>query len=313
MNKMKKWVGFLTLLVFAALPVAAEGAQEKGDDGKLVIGCTFDYVGDFMAYVSDGAAAYGEEYPDVEVIILDAKMDLQIQNSQVENLIARRVDAIVIKPVDTSATQPISNLCKEAGIPLVATNSEVSSQHTSYIGSDHKLSGLLQMEAIADLLGGKGNVAILVGDPKNQASRDRTGGNKEIVDQFPGMEVVVEQTGKWMRDEGMRVMENWLQSGIEIDAVVGNNDEMAIGAALAIAESGRDILVGGIDATPEALGYLKDGTLACTVFQNGYAQGYVAVETAVAAVKGETVESYVDVPYELVTKDKADEYLAKYK
>ena len=306
-----KKIVILAALALITLPIAAEGAQE--DDGKITIGCTFDYVSDFMAYVADGAAGYGVDHPEVEVIILDAKLDLQIQNSQVENLIARKVDAIVIKPVDTSATQPISNLCKEAGIPLIATNSEVSSEHTSYIGSDHKLSGLLQMEAIADMLGGEGNIAILVGDPKNQASRDRTAGNKEIIENFPGMTVIAEQTGKWMRDEGMRVMENWLQAGLDIDAVVGNNDEMAIGAALAIAESGRDILVAGIDATPDALRYLKDDTMACTVFQNGYGQGYVAVETAVKVVQGESVESYVDVPYELVTKALADEYIAKYK
>lgn len=287
-----------------------ETPETTGDE-KIVIGCTFDYVSDFMAYVADGATAYQTDNPNVEVIILDAKMDVANQLKGVENLIAQNVDAIVIKPVDKDASKPIADLCAAAGIPLIVTNAPLNAEYTSFVGSDNILAGRLEAEYIAEQLGNKGNVAILLGDPNNQASRDRTDGNKEVFGKTE-IKIVAEQVGKWMRDEGMRVTENWIQSDMEIDAIVANNDEMATGAALAAKEAGKDILIAGVDATPDALRMLKEGTLAVTVFQNGHQQGYIAVDTAVKAAKGESVEKYIDVPFELVTPDKADEYLAKY-
>lgn len=293
-------------------PAAQAEAPAAPAEKEMVIGCSFDYVSDFMAYVADGAKAYQDKNPGVKVVILDAGKDVSKQLKDVENLIAQKVDAIVIKPQDKDACQPISDACKEANIPLIVTNSPINSDYVSYVGSDNILAGKLEAEYLAKQMGGKGTVNILLGDPNNQASRDRTDGNKEILKGYPDIKIGSEQVGKWMRDTGMQVTENWIQSKQPLDAIFANNDEMAIGAALAAKEAGKKIFIGGVDATPDALGMLKEGTLSVTVFQNGYQQGYVGVETAVKAAKGEKVEKYIDVPFELVTPDKADEYLAKY-
>lgn len=279
---------------------------------KIVIGCTFDYVSDFMAYVADGAKDYQTKNPGVEVVIQDAKKDVSNQLKDVENLIAQKVSGIVIKPVDVDACKPISDTCKAAGIPLVNCNSPMKGDVTSFVGSDNLLAGKLQAEYLFKQMGGKGTVNILLGDPNNQDSRDRTTGNKNVLKDNPDIKLGTEQVGKWARDVGMQVTENWIQSKAPMDAILANNDEMAIGAAKAAKEAGKKILIAGVDATPDALKMLKDGDLAVTVFQNGYQQGFIGVETAVKAAKGEKVEAKIDVPFELVTPDKADEYLAKY-
>lgn len=292
---------------------AAAGGTATALKKQVVIGCTFDYVSDFMAYVADGATAYGKEHPDVKVIVLDAKKDVSNQIKDAESLIAQKVGAIVIKPQDSDGCKPIADEAKAAGIPLINTNSELNSENiTSWVGSDNKLAGKLEMQALAEKMHGKGNLAILEGDPNNQDSRLRMDGYKEVLAKYPDIKVVSSQVGKWMRDEAMKITENWIQSKMNIDAIVACNDEMAIGAALACKESGRKILIGGIDATKDGLNMLKDGSLAVTVFQNGYQQGYTAVDAAVKAATGQKVDKKIDIPFELVTPDKADEYLAKY-
>jgi len=264
-----------------------------------------------MSYVTDGVKTAGDDQ-NVTVTVQDANFDVAQQLKQVEDYIAGGYDAIIIKPVDTEGCAPMAAACKEANVPLIVVNSKANCDYNTYVGSDHKVSGELQGKFIAEKLNGKGNILILEGDLSNEATVQRTEGNKEIIAQYPGMQVVSEQEAKWMRDDAMTVMENWLSSGIQFDAVLANNDEMALGAAKVLKEAGiTDKLVCGIDASEEGLNSLKDGTMAMTVFQNGYQQGYQGVVAAVNILKGQTVDSYIDVPYESVLPDQADEYLAK--
>ena len=109
-------------------------------------------------------------------------------------------------------------------------------------------------------------------------------------------------------------MNNWLVAGEKIDAVVGNNDEMAIGAILALQQAGQDpkkVVIVGIDATADALAEMEKGNLDVTVFQDAKGQGMGAVETAVKLIKGEQVESFVWIPFELVTAENYKEYLKR--
>lgn len=286
-------------------------STSSGDGSTYKIGCSFDYLSDFMANVVDGANDYAADNDNVEVTIQDADFDVAKQLQQVENFVSSGYDAVVIKPVDADACGPIASACQEAGIPLVFVNTEANCDYDTYVGSDHTLSGVLQAEYIAEALGGEGKVAILMGDLMNIATTQRTDGNKSVFDQYPGIEVVSEQEASWMRDEAMTKTENWLNSGMEIDAIIGNNDEMAIGAAMVLEEAGiTDILVGGIDASADALLCMEKGTMAVTVFQNAYMQGYTGIESAIRILEGEELPEYIDIPYELVSPDKLEEYIA---
>jgi inositol transport system substrate-binding protein len=214
----------------------------------------------------------------------------------------------------------MTKLIKDAGIPLVYVNipplEELKpGEPVVYVGSDEIVAGKLEGEGIAKLLNGKGNVVIMMGAPASQASVMRTEGAEKVFAQHPGIKVVGKQTANWQRNEAIDLMNNWLVAGTPIDAVCANNDEMAIGAIIALQQAGKDprkIVVGGVDATRDALEEMEKGNLAVTVFQDAKGQGKAVVESVQKLIKKEKFESpYVYVPFELVTKENYKDYLKK--
>jgi inositol transport system substrate-binding protein len=195
----------------------------------------------------------------VKIQFEDANGDVGRQISQVENFIAQKVSAIIVSPADTSATKRMTEAARKAGIPLVYVNlkpDEKMGNGAAYVGSDSLIAGRLQMEGLAKRMGGKGNVAIMVGNLSHEAAQDRTRGVKEVAKKFPGIKIIEEQVAEWDRKKGIDLMSKWLSTGVKIDAVAANNDEMALGALIAMKQvniSPKTILVAGVDATPDAL------------------------------------------------------------
>jgi ABC-type sugar transport system substrate-binding protein len=118
------------------------------------------------------------------------------------------------------------------------------------------------------------------------------------------MKIIAEQTAAWDRTKAQNLMTNWLSKGMKFDAVVSNNDEMAVGAIQAMKAAGVDTkaaIVGGVDATQDALASMKAGDLKVTVFQDAAGQGKGAVDAALALAAGKTVEKKTYIPFQLVT------------
>ena len=156
-----------------------------------------------------------------------------------------------------------------------------------FVGSDDSQAGTLEMEELARLMNHRGNVAIMVGELASNGAQLRTKAVEDVVAKYPGMKIVEKQVGNFQRERGLDLMNNWLTAGTKIDAVAANNDEMAIGAIMAIQQAGippGKILVGGVDATPDALAEMAKGTLAVTVFQDARGQARGAVDAAVKLV-----------------------------
>lgn len=251
---------------------------------------------------------------NVDGHIEDAKGDVAQQLQQVQNFIGQGVDAIIVNPVDTNAVKPIVDLTTKAGIPLVFVNRKPATEMTdkmAYVGSDSELAGRLQMEALAKQMNYKGNVAILMGDLANEATRDRTKGVKTVVAKYPGLKVVQEQTAKFMRNDAVDVVSNWMTAGDDIQAIASNNDEMAIGALQALGKNPNKIVIAGVDGTPDALQMIKNGKMVATVFQDAKGQGEGSVQAAVKLAKGEKVEQNVMIPYQLITKENYAEFTSK--
>jgi inositol transport system substrate-binding protein len=331
----KKIVLFMSLLLVVSLFVAGCSSSEQGTAGetsnsndqakknqdskdKIVIGAALpDFDDKWLSYLQDGIKEHEASHENVEVIYVDAMNDANKQLSQVENFISQKVDAILIIPVDTVSAPNMVDKANGANIPIVVVNRQYEGVEdaTAYVGSESITAGLMEMEEVAKILNGKGNIAIMNGQMGHEAQIQRTAGNKQIIEQHPDMEVVLEGTAEWDRAKGLTLMENWLQSGNQIDAVVANNDEMAIGAIMALEAAGKleEVVVAGVDATPDALEFVKEGKLSVTVFQDAKGQGKGGLETAIKAAKGETVEDFVWIPYELVTKDNVEEYIKKWK
>lgn len=283
------------------------GEVVKPKDGKkLKIGVTFPILDQFLQTVADGMQARADE-AGVELVIVAAQERADLQLSQVENFVSQGLDGVIIVPQDTEATQPMTDAVTKAGIPLAYVNRRPAglSNDIPYVGSNSIIAGQLQMTELAKLAGGKGKVAILQGDVSQEAAQLRTQGCKEIVEQNPDMEVVREASGLWARDKGLQITENWIQSGEQIDIICSNNDEMALGAIQALKQAGKldQVLVGGVDATADALIAMEAGELEVTVFQDAKGQGAGGVDAVITISNGEKVPSYVDVPYQLVTPE----------
>ncbi|MCF7945116.1 MAG: substrate-binding domain-containing protein [Spirochaetia bacterium] len=178
---------------------------------------------------------------------------------------------------------------------------------------DSIVTGETQMESVIDLLGGKGKIAIMMGEPGTLVAQERIQGNMNILEKYTQVELVAEEVGNWQRDEGMAIMENWLSAGIDIDAIVASNDEMALGAVLALENEGvrDDYIVSGIDATPIALEFMKEGRLDHTMFADAKTLSEKALESAMKLIKDGQAEDVIikDVP---VYPENVDEFLALY-
>jgi inositol transport system substrate-binding protein len=315
---MKKFGKLASLMaVIAVSAVVLSGCSAPADSGTktVKIGATFPVLDAFLQKVADGMQKEAtKDGADLTVVAADNKVDTQL--SQVENFISQKVDAILVVAVDTSAAGPMTDAAKAAGIPIVYVNRNPSQTGVPYVGSQSLVSGTLEMEQLAKLAGGKGNVVIMEGEVTNEAALDRTKGCNDVVAKNPGMKVVKTAAADWDRAKGQALMENWLQSGVKFDIVCANNDEMALGAINALKAAGKKlgaggVLVGGVDATADALASLAAGEEATTVFQDAGGQGGGGVKAAIDLVNGKKVADYVDVPYQLVTLDNIADFQGK--
>lgn len=307
----------LSACVAPAAPASAPAAEAPAADAaagepiKIGVSMLFDDL--WLTTLRDAMTAYADGQEGVELVMVDSKEDVATQLSQVENFVAQQMDAIILIPANTDATDPMTKLATDAGIPLVYVNRKPANlpEGVAYVGSDSIVAGRLQMEWIAEKLGGKGNVVIMNGNLAQEAAQMRTAGVKEVAAKFPDIKIIKEDTGNWSRDQGLALMENWLSTGDEINAVASNNDEMAIGAISAIDAAGKlgQIIVGGVDASPDALAEMDKERLNVTVFQNAAGQGEGGIKAAIALARGETVEQITWVDYELVTPENYKDYM----
>ncbi|PBQ09327.1 sugar ABC transporter substrate-binding protein [Pseudomonas syringae] len=282
------------------------------------IGVSIAQVDDvFLAQMRDYMAAHAKQLEGVTLQFEDAQGDVVRQLNQLLNFTSQGVDAIIINPVDTAATAKITDDAQKAHIPLVYVNRRPDVKQfpegVAYVGSDEIKAGEMQMRYLAEKMGGKGNLAIMLGLLSNDATHNRTLGVKTVLKDYPNIHVVAEQTAEWQRSKGMDLMNNWIVSGQKIDAVAANADEMAIGAAMAIRQAGlqpgKDILVGGSDGGPAGLDAIKRDDLLVTVYQDNKAQANGSIDLALQMVRKQPYQTELTIPYQLITKANYEHFL----
>ena len=280
----------------------------------------------FLTVLRNGMDEHAKTLDGVTLQIEDAGNDVAKQLDQINNFVASGVSAIIVNPVDTSATQAMSDAAAAAGIPLVYVNREpvnVDSlpDNQAFVASNERDSGTLETMEVCRLLTEAGkteaNIYVMMGELSNQAAVQRTADIHDVMASGNcgvTLNIIDEQTGNWSRDQGQTLMTNWLTTGTAFDAVISNNDEMAIGAIQALKAGGVDmttVIVGGVDATQDALAAMQAGDLDATVFQDAAGQGSGAVNAALALARGEAVEQKVYVPFLLVTPANVADFAAK--
>jgi inositol transport system substrate-binding protein len=283
---------------------------------KIVIGITVqDMSNEFITMLKEAMQIQFKKYPTVQYIINDAEAKPDKQVSQMDNFISQKVNAIICNPADAEALIPAIKDAIKAGIPVITLSSDVSKNVGQFwSGSENESAGQIEAQYIADKLKGKGNIAVLRGPIGHFAEIGRFKGYKKVLDKYPGLKVVFDQTGNWNREEAMSIMENWLQTGKKIDAVLAQNDGMALGALKAVtdAKMKNKIMVVGVDAIKDALDSVKAGKLDATTFQDAIGQAYGAVDMAVKVANGQKIKPNI-IPFELVTKKNVAGYYARIK
>lgn len=293
---------------------SAGSDSSGGADGEsLVIGVAYqDFQNEFTTYIQEGVQEMAAQLGNVELVEVDGQGKAENQISQVENFIAQGVDGIILNPYDADGCAPAVTAAVDAGIPIVVVNAKTSNveEATAYVGSNDVEAGEMEMQFIAEQLGGEGTIVIMSGLYGNSAQIQRQEGIDNVLAEYPNITVYAEQSANWVRDEGMTLMENWLQSGEQIDAVVAHNDQMALGAlgAIEAADLDYEILTIGIDAIPDAVNSVAEGGMTATILQDGPGQGSMALETLVKAINGEEFEKETMIPFQLCTIDNVADF-----
>ncbi|ACA32075.1 sugar ABC transporter substrate-binding protein [Histophilus somni] len=288
---------------------------------NLTVGVAMYSLSDkYPTYLQDAMKKFDQEKADVTFRYADANSDPARMLSDIETFIDSGVDALLVMPTDSDIIKAIGVKAKKAKIPLVVVTNKPKDEDmkyiTSYVGSEEITGGEMQANFIVEQLKGKpANAIILMGPLGWDAQIKRTEGNENILRKHPEIQVISKQEGKWDRAKAIDITENLLSGSQKIDVVISNNDEMAIGALLAARKKGiadEDMLIVGLDATPDALEYLGKG-LDATIYQSASGQGRTSAEIAYKAAKGESVPKLNFIPFELVTPDKKAQYIDKYR
>lgn len=317
--KLKKVLTLTLALALSAAMLSGCGGGSSDDggggdakDAKKVALFMSHMSNAFTIELSDAVKAQATK-EGFECVVNDASKDAAKQINQIETAVTQGVDAIIIEPVSVDGIIPAVKTARDAGIPVVIVNQQLSDPTAAncYVGVSNADGGEMEMTRAVEDLQGKGSVALLLGPMGSDAQIGRSEGYKRVLDKNPDVKVVFENSAEWDTDKALKLTENWLQSGKEINAIVSHNDGMALGAVKAVEDAKLQdkIMVYGLDATPDALAAVKEGRLAATVSQSTSEQGTQAVMAAARLIKGEDVEAEILVEFTLITKENVDQFL----
>ncbi len=293
---------------------AAEETAEASADG-FTVGATYYTLQTEFCMRMDNAAQKWAKENGVNYTGYDGNNDAAKQLEQVENMIAQGVDAIVLNPQDADACSACVDVAIEAGIPIVGVNTMVNNENlTGYVGSQDVGAGEEIMQFMIDHMGkDEFKIVVLEGPMGQSAQLQRWEGITNVLKNYPKIEILAYDTANWSRSEAQALMETWLNAyGEDIDAVVAENDEMALGARVAIEELKLDIPCIGIDGITDAVTAVANGSMIASDFQDAEGQIIGALELAMKAAKGESVDKEVWIPFQMITPENYEEYVDRY-
>jgi ribose transport system substrate-binding protein len=287
--------------------LAASGCQGGGNPGGKRIGVTLltrehEFYKDLEAGLKEAADRAG-----YQLIVTSGDMDLAKQQSQIENFIVQRVDAIVVCPADTKGIGPAIERANQANIPVFTADiAAQGGQVVSHIASDNLSGGRLAADFIARALNGQGEVGV-IGQQEVQTGLDRELGFKEEMKKHPGIKVAAVLNGGGRRDSALKAAEDMLQGNPNLKGIFGINDDSALGALSAAEAAGRkDLVIVGYDATPEAVKAIQRGSaLKADVAQLPRDLGAKTVEAIGKHFAGGPVEKNIAVPVKVVDANSA--------
>lgn len=264
---------------------ATESGGESGGDsgsGSMAI-ITVDPSNPYWKAEVDTAVAEAEAL-GYETSVNAHNNDPDQQNQFIDGAISQGVDAIILDPAGADESVGAVQKATDAGIPVFLVNAEISEQGIAHsqIVSNNAQGATLGAEAFADAIGGEGTYVELFGNPTDNNAQVRSDGYAGVLDQYPDLELVQQETANWDRQEGKEKMEIMLSAHPDIDGVISGNDEMALGAIQALKDAGKldQVEVLGFDGNPDAIEAVQNGEMIATVLQPIVEATTLAVEQA---------------------------------
>lgn len=305
-------LSMLILILFASLPLFSQGATEAKESGKLVVGFSnWSRRFEFYVEMEKGMQEIADQR-GLELILQDANGDLDAQTRQLENFISRKVDGIIIVPIDSQAAGSEVEMVNDAGIPLVTVDIAVTGGGIveSHVASNNFLGGQLAAEFIGQSIGGSGKIAVIDNPTITSLIERRDGFVSTIKEKYPKIDIVAVQSGESTREKGLSVAENLLERHPDLRAIFGTNDMMALGAVQAVGAKKMSTIVVGFDATEEACNEIAAGSpMAASIAQQPRLLGAKSLEALLDVIEGKQVEKVTLVEVTVVSAKNVSEYL----
>ncbi|MDP9605366.1 ABC transporter substrate-binding protein [Variovorax sp. NFACC27] len=290
----------------AALVCGTSAAQAQAAKQPLRIGMTFQelnnpYFVTMKQALEEAAASIG-----ATVVTTDARHDVAKQIGDVEDMIQKKVDILLLNPTDSTGVQSAVRSAKKANLVVVAVDANAQGPVDSFVGSKNTDAGRLACDYLAKNIGEKGDVAILDGIPVVPIL-ERVKGCREALAKYPGIKVVSTQNGKQERATALTVTENILQANKDLKGIFSVNDGGSMGALAAIEASGKDVKLASVDGAPEAIKAMqKPGSkFIATTAQYPRDQIRLAIGIALAKKWGANVPAAVPVDVKLIDAEGA--------
>lgn len=300
---------------------STEDSKGKKDEKEITVGLSLSTLTNaFFIGMEKGVKDKTGEI-GCKLIETDANGDIAKQLSDVEDLITKKVDILIVNALDADAIVPAVSKAKEANIPIIFLDRGANSEDmTSFLETDNVKMGEMAANLILEELkkrtgSEKGKVVEIEGLQGTSAARDRGKGFHNIIDKHPEVKIVARQAGDFNQEKSMNVMQNILQANPEIDAVFGHNDDCTLGAEKALIAANRmkplgdnkHVYIVGIDGINQAIESVKKGNIDVSISQVPVDMGAQAVEVGLKAIKGESVEKHIYTKFYPITKDNADD------
>lgn len=302
-----------------AADTAADTAADSGQAGekKYVIGLSQGTMNHpfRIAMVEENIAYAKENYPEFDVIATDGQNDSATQSQNVEDLLARGIDLLIISPLTSDALTPVCEKAMAQGIPVVTLDRNVETEVTCFIGAENKPMGAASADKLAEALEGKGNIIEVQGTAGASATIDRHDGFAEqLAAKYPDMEIIATQYCDYLRENAMSFMDDTLQrfGPGEIDAIYCHNDEMSMGVIEALKAAGRmdeGILITGMDGAEEAFSEIEAGNMFFTVVYPYCAPE--GIQAAYEILEGDGVEQRLQLETAIVDESNIADWKGK--
>lgn len=319
---MKRFFILVLALLTLVVMLVSCGSTNTADTTKKVdfskmtfVHITKNLTNPTFITIADGikaaCAKYGVGKVDIQAPLTKDSNEEQI--NLIQDAIAKKVDAILLIPTDSTGIVPAVEQAYKAGIPVININTSIGKgdyQIVTYVVADNYSAANTVTTKFCEMLG-SGEIFLLTGVPGASSAVELEAGARDAISKFPNIKIVAAQTANYQRAQAFEVTQNLLQAYPNVKGIVANNDEMALGAIEALSAAGLagKVLVCGIDGNSDALKAMQNGFLKVTANKSNYEQGYVGAEAACKFLLGEKVDPKYPLPAKLITMDNIKDWI----